>query len=67
MHAAKHDVFRRLLIGRATGKLKAVAREIGKLNHAILLVVMAEDHQLFPQRLLGRRDAQCSSGSESWL
>ena len=64
--AAEDDVFDALLVGGLAGELEAVAGEVGEVDDRVLLVVVAEDHELGAQGLLGGLDAQASSASDSW-
>ncbi len=45
VHAAEDDVRHAALVGRLAAQLKAVAGEIGEVDHRVLLVVMPENRQ----------------------
>jgi hypothetical protein len=45
VHAAKDNVFGILAISRIAGQLERVAAKVGKLDHIIPLVVVAQDHK----------------------
>jgi hypothetical protein len=62
VHAAEYDVLDALLLGRLARQLERIAREIGEIDHRVLLVVMPQDYQLVAQVLLGRLDAQAQLG-----
>ena len=57
VHAAEDDELGRAFAGRGARELQRVAGEVGELDDLVALIVMTEDDQAIPERLLGRRDA----------
>ena len=55
MHTTEDDILGIFLGGGVAGKFKGVARKVGEVDDVILLVVMAEDDELFAKFLPGPR------------
>ncbi len=54
VNAPEDDIFDSLLRRRVAGKLKAVPGEVREVDDVILLVMMAQDHELLTECFLGR-------------